>query len=108
MTASDRDRHGPHLLISLLTLFVLSGLTSTDRLGDIILALTLFGTLVLAVLELSEKKALRWPAIILAGCSIPLMLLALFHPTRSILIVNWSFLGVFFGFFAVAIFSYLG
>jgi hypothetical protein len=108
MTTSYRDRHGPRLLISLLILYVRSGLASRGRLGEVILVVTLFGTLVAAVLELSEKKVLRWPAIILAGCSMPLILIAIFYPARSIWIVSWSFLGAFFGFFAVAIFSYLG
>jgi hypothetical protein len=97
------------LLLSLIAFLLLSSFVKENEvLGDGVLALSMYVTLVAGTLELSQKENWRWPGTFLAGISMLIMLAHFFHPAYMIMVANWFFLAVFLGFVAVALFSYLG
>jgi hypothetical protein len=109
MDTTNHDRHSLFLLLSLITFLLVSTFVKEHHvLGDSILVLSLYVTLVAGTLELSQKRNLRLPATFLAGISMLLMLVHFFRPVPMILVANWLFLAVFLGFVSVALFSYLG
>jgi hypothetical protein len=109
MDEASQDRHSLFMLISLVVFFVLSAfLTERNVLGEGILLLSMYVTLVAGTLQLSQEKAWRWPGLLLAACSMLTMLIHFLRPGHSILVAGWVFLAVFFGFISVALFSYLG
>jgi voltage-gated potassium channel len=109
MDTTNHDRHSLFLLLSLITFLLVSTFVKEHHvLGDSILVLSLYVTLVAGTLELSQKRNLRLPAAFLAGISMLLMLVHFFRPVPMILVANWLFLAVFLGFVSVALFSYLG
>jgi hypothetical protein len=109
MDTTNHDRHSLFLLLSLITFLLVSTFVKEHHvLGDSILVLSLYVTLVAGTLELSQKRNLRLPATFLAGISMLLMLVHFFRPVPMVLVSNWLFLAVFLGFVSVALFSYLG
>jgi hypothetical protein len=109
MDTTNHDRYSLLLLLSLIAFLLLSAFVKENHLlGDGLLALSMYVALVAATLELSQKRSLRLPATFLAGISMLLMLAHFFHPVYIIMVANWFFLAVFFGFVSVALFSYLG
>jgi len=109
MDTTNHDRYSLFLLLSLVAFLFLSTFVKENHLlGDGVLALSLYVTLVAATLELSQKRDLRLPATLLAGISMSLMLVHFFRPVHKILVANWFFLAVFLGFVSVALFSYVG
>ena len=62
MNAETRDRHSLVLLVALLFFLVLSAFVRDDWISEIVLALAMFAVLVIAILEVSDKRTLPWPA----------------------------------------------
>lgn len=75
MDEASQDRHSLFMLISLVVFLVLSAfLTERNVLGEGILLLSMYVTLVAGTLQLSQEKAWRWPGLLLAACSMLTML----------------------------------
>ena len=109
MNTTRHDRYSLLLLISLIVFLMLSAFVSEHHiLGDAVLVLSMYVTLVAGTLELSQKKDWRLPGFIMAGISMLMMLVHFVYPTQAILIANWFFLAAFLGFVSAALFSYLG
>jgi hypothetical protein len=109
MNEARHDRYSLILLISLIVFLMLSAFVSEHHLlGDIVLAVSIYVTLVTGTLELSQKRNWRWPGTVLAGISMLIMLVHFFYPGRLIMVANWICLAAFLGFVSVALFSYLG
>jgi len=109
MNTARHDRYSLLLLISLIVFLMLSAFVSEHHiLGDAVLVLSMYVTLVAGTLELSQKKDWRLPGFIMAGISMLMMLVHFVYPTQAILIANWFFLAAFLGFVSAALFSYLG
>jgi hypothetical protein len=70
--------------------------------------LSLYVTLLSATFDLSTKKALLLPAVILTVVAVSLTLVVLFRPAPLLVIAVWALLAVFFGFVSVGLFTYLG
>jgi Ion channel len=103
------DRRRPVWLLALLLLFlILNPLLEKDPLGEAVLLLSMYATLISATLELSGRTRVRWPAFLLAGSSMLAMALTRFYPLPVLQIVNWALLAAFFGFISVGLFAYLG
>ncbi len=108
MKDSTQERHSLFLLISILFFLMISPFLGRDLLGEVILAVSMYLTLVAALLKLSEKKSARWPGILLAGSSMLVTLAAILHPVHSLWIAEWMLLALFFAFICVTLFAYLG
>lgn len=109
MDTTNHDRYSLFLLLSLVAFLLLSSYVKEKQvLGDGVLALSMYVTLVAGTLELSQKGSWRWPGTFLAGISMLIMLVHFFHPAYMIRVANWFFLAAFLGFVSVALFSYLG
>jgi hypothetical protein len=108
MNESTQDRRALFLLLSMVFYLVLSAFVTKDRVGEIVLALAMYGTVIAAVLDSSVQRDLRWPALLLAGCSMLGLLARVFYPTPIMLGLGWASLAAFFGFVSVSIFANLG
>jgi hypothetical protein len=109
MNEARHDRYSLMLLISLIVFLMLSSFVSEDHLlGDVVLAVSIYVTLVTGTLELSQKRNWRWPGTVLAGISMVIMVIHFFYPVHLLMVANWIFLAAFLGFVSVALFSYLG
>jgi hypothetical protein len=107
-TAND-DRYSLFLLLSLITFLMLSAFVKENHaLGDGVLALSMYGVLLAATVELHRNRNWRWLGTVLAGISMLIMLVHFFRPLQMILVANWLFLALFLGFVSVVLFSYLG
>ena len=102
------DRRSLYLLLSLLLIILLSPFLETHRAGEFLLLIALFATLIIAILELHGKRTLRWLAIIIATPIVLIELVGVFHPFRSLMILDYALLTAFFGFSSVSLFAYLG
>ena len=109
MNTARHDRYSLMLLISLIVFLILSAFVSEYQLlGEVILAVSIYVTLITGTLELSQKRNWRWPGTLLAGISMLIMLLHFFYRNHTVMIANWICLAAFLGFVSVALFSYLG
>jgi voltage-gated potassium channel Kch len=109
MNAARHDRYSLMLLISLIVFLILSSFVSEHHLlGDVVLAVSIYVTLITGTLELSQKRNWLWPGTLVAGISMLIMLVHFFYPGRLLMVANWIFLAAFLGFVSVALFSYLG
>ncbi|HKM91535.1 MAG TPA: ion channel [Candidatus Acidoferrales bacterium] len=96
------------MLVSLLLFLMLSPFLERDLLGEVILAVLMYLTLVAALLKLSEKRSARLPGILLASSAMLVTLAGILHPLHYLLIADWMLLALFFGFVCVTLFAYLG
>jgi hypothetical protein len=109
MDQASEDRHSLFLLLSLLLFLVISAFVRDRHLvEECLLVLSVYVTLVAGVLELSRKKTLRVPGIVIAGFSMIVTLASRLHPSAKITIANWLVMALFLAFVSVALFSYLG
>jgi len=108
MDTATQDRHALYLLLSLLVFLVAGAFVTHDRKGEIILAVVLCVALGAAALELSEKRSMRVPGIVLAAMTAVVLVATLLHPVPPLAAVSWALLMVSFGFVAVNLFMYLG
>ena len=108
MTASaTQDRKALFLLLSLLLFLMLVPFLENSRIGEFVLIVSMYANLVAAAVQLSERKALIRPSILLAGLSMLALLGSHLVPIRPLVIANFIFLTAFFGFVAVGLFAYL-
>jgi len=104
----DRERYSLFLLLSILTVLVMSAFFHRGKLGELIPMVLIYFTVAAASLELSQKQALRLPAILLAGSSMIALLSNYFYGGFWLALLGWGLLALFFGFAAVSLFRYLG
>jgi ion channel len=105
---ATQDRKSLFLLLALLLFLLLVPFLENSRLGEFVLVVSTYGTLVAAAVQLSEREALIRPSILLAGLSMLANLGSHFVPIRPLIIANFILLTAFFGFVAVGLFAYLG
>jgi Ion channel len=108
MSVSINDRRSLYLLLSILLLILLSPLLGTHQLGEFILLISMFVTLITAILELHGKRTLRWQAFIVAVPVVLIEVADFFYPSRALMILDYALLMAFFGFASVGLFAYLG
>src|SRR5260370_16349110 len=68
---------------------------------------SMYATLVVAILKLSQKRAMPWPALLLTVSSMLVTLVTIFRPVHTLRIANWLLLSAFLGYISVALFSFL-
>jgi hypothetical protein len=107
MKTETQDRHSLVLLVSLLFFLVLSAFVRDDWISEVVLVLSMYAILIVAILKVSEKRAMPWPVLLLTASSLLVTLVTIFHPVHTLQIANWLFLSVFFGYVSVALFSFL-
>lgn len=107
MTTRTQDHHSLVLLLSLLFFVVLSAFLRDDLISEVVLVLSMYAILIIAILKVSEKRAMPWPALLLASSSLLVNLVCVFHPVHPLRIANWLLLSVFFAYVSVALFSFL-
>jgi len=106
---TTNDRRSLLFLISLLTFLMVSAFVPENyALGDGVILLAMYLTLLAGTREFYPNKKRRWPGAILAGISMLFMLAQFLRPAHIIQLANWFFLSLFLGFVSVALFSYLG
>ena len=107
INTKTQDRHSLVLLVSLLFFLVLSAFVRDDWISEVVLVLSMYAILIIAILKVSEKRAMPWSALLLASSSLLVTLVCVFHPVHPLRIANWLFLSAFFGYVSVALFSFL-
>jgi Ion channel len=108
MPTTREDRHALILLVSLLLFILVSPFATEDRKGEIIFLFVLYWTFAAATIELSPKKSLRVPSLILAVGSLSATLVALYHPDRITAITALAIMALFFGYVSTVLFIHLG
>ncbi len=106
-----RDLRALALLVSLVLFLVLMPILEEGELGGLILIVSLYATLVTALLQLATYTGKRWwilPTILLAGTSMAFILLSHFVPARPLVATSQCLLIIFFGLIAVGLFTGLG
>jgi hypothetical protein len=107
MKTEAHDRHSLTLLVSLLFFLVLSAFLQENWISEVFVFLSMYTTLIVAILKLSEKRAMPWPALLLTASSLLVSLVTIFHPVHTLRIANWLLLSAFFGYVSVALFAFL-
>jgi hypothetical protein len=107
MKTEAHDRHSLTLLVSLLFFLVLSAFLEENWISEVVVFLSMYATLIVAILKLSEKRAMPRPALLLTASSLLVTLVTIFHPVHTLRIANWLLLSAFFGYVSVALFSFL-
>ena len=103
----SEDRRSLVLLVSLLSFLVLSAFVQDDWISELFLLVSMYAILIIAILKVSERRALRWSALLLTSTSIVVTLICVFYPAHPLKIANWLFLSIFFGYVSVTFFSFL-
>ena len=107
MKTEAHDRYSLTLLISLLFFLVLGTFLEENRISQVFMFLSMYATLVVAILKLSQKRAMPWPALLLTVSSMLVTLVTIFRPVHTLRIANWLLLSAFLGYISVALFSFL-
>ena len=107
MKPEAQDRHSLTLLISLLFFLVLGTFLEENRISQVFMFLSMYATLIIAILKLSQKRAMRWPALLLTASSMLVTFVTIFRPVHTLRIANWLLLSAFLGYISVALFSFL-
>jgi voltage-gated potassium channel len=105
--AETDDRNSLVLLLSLLFFLMLSAFVRDDWISEVVLALAAYATLVIAILKISVKRTLPWPALLVTVSSLGVTIISIFRPMRTLQIANWLMLSIFFGYVSLAFFSFL-
>jgi len=104
----NQERRAIFLLVTIVLFFILAPLLENNAVGELILIVNLYLTLVAATMELAEKRALFWSAIPLAATSMVLLLASHFRPSWPLLFANSLILASFLMLVSVSLFAYLG
>lgn len=107
MKTEAHDRHSLTLLISLLFFLVLGTFLEENWISQVFMFLSMYATLIVAILKLSQKRAMPWPALLLTASSMLVTFVTIFRPVHTLRIANWLLLSAFFGYISVALFSFL-
>ncbi len=102
------DRRAMFLLITVILSFFLAPLLENYRVGDFVLLLNLYLTLIAATLELRERPYVFWSAIPVAAISMVLLWTSHYHPTFRLRVANGIVLTAFLALVSVSMFIYLG
>jgi hypothetical protein len=108
MSDTKNDRRCLNMLVALLVFILLKPFLNDYRLGEFALFALMYITFSSILLRLHGKGAFRWLAILVAIPAMFALLVGLFHPIRSLVIVDYVLLMVFFGLISVGLFIYLG
>ncbi len=95
------------LLLSLLSLILLSPILDHGDFRRLILTALTFIPVILSTIQLSEKRNLLWPAILLASLALVFGVAAILSHHRVFLALKWGTLAAFFALSVVGLFSYL-
>jgi len=101
------DRSSVVLLISLLFFLLLSSFVRDDWASEAFLVFAMYAVLVIAILKVSDRRALPWPALLLTASSLAVTLICVFRPIHILRTASWLSLSIFFGYVSVALFSFL-
>lgn len=107
MKTEAEDRHSLVLLVSLLFFLVLSAFVRDDRISEVVLALSTYAVLTVAILKTSKERGVPWPALLLTASSLLVTLVCVFRPVHPLRITNWLLLSAFFGYVSVSLFAFL-
>jgi voltage-gated potassium channel len=107
MKTEAHDRYSLTLLVSLLFFLVLGAFLQNNWISQVVMFLSMYAILIVAILKLSEKRAMPWPALLLTASSVLVTFVTIFHPVHTLRIANWLLLSAFFGYVSVALFSFL-
>jgi hypothetical protein len=108
MSDTKNDRLCLNMLVSLLVFILLKPFLNDYRLGEFALLALMYIIFSSILLRLHGKDSFRWPAILVAIPAMFSLLAGLFHPIRSLVIVDYVLLMVFFGLASMGLFIYLG
>jgi voltage-gated potassium channel Kch len=108
MSVDIDDRRSLYLLLSILLLILLSPFLGTHQLGEFILLISLFVTLITAILKLHGKRTLRRRYLLVAVPVVLIEVVDVFYSSRALMILDYALLMAFFGFASVSLFTYLG
>src|SRR5476651_537900 len=70
------ERYSLVLLVSVVLFIVLLPILEQDRVGEMVLITSMYAILVFAILDLSAKRTIIWPAVVLAASSMVGMILS--------------------------------
>jgi len=108
MNTVINDRHSLFLLVSLVAYILLIPFVEGHWIGEAVLLVSIFVTLLAAAVLLSAAVTWRWPAIVVAVSSVLTTVAAQYYPIHVLIIAQAILLVAFFGFLSVGLFSYLG
>lgn len=108
MNVANNDRPSLYLLLSLVLFFSLNPFIAHHRLGEFILVVAVYVTLIAAIMKLHRIRTHRWLAIFVGVPYALAFLAGIVHPVHPLIIVDYLLLTAFFGFSSVALFTYLG
>lgn len=105
------DRRALALLASLVAFLVLLPILEKNRIGSLILVVSIYATLVTATLQIAALTGRRrrvLPTVFLAACSMAFILVSQIVPARPLIATSQGLLIVFFSAMAVGLFVALG
>lgn len=105
---TSNDRPSLYLLLSLVLFFLLNPFLAHHRLGEFVLVVAVYLTLIIAVLRLHRRTNHRWLAILVGIPYVLAFLAGLVLKIHALVITDYVLLMAFFGFSSVALFTYLG
>ena len=105
---AKRDRYSLVLLVSVVLFIVLLPILEKDQVGEMVLIASMYAILIFATLDLSAKRTVIWPAIVLAASSMLGLIVSHAFPVPRLIVTNGLVLMLFFGFVSVRLFLYLG
>ena len=106
-----RDHRALALLLSIVLFLLLLPILDGNEIGEIILIISLYATLITAMMQLATYTGNRWwiaPTMLVAGTSMAFILLAHFRPTPVLSVVSQCLLILFFGMITIRFFVGLG
>jgi Ion channel len=95
------------LLLSLLLVILLNPILDHGGLRRLALTALTFFPVVLATIQLSQKKHWVWPSILLMSLTLAFGVSAILLRNPLLLVLKWASLAAFFGLSVVGLFSYL-
>jgi hypothetical protein len=107
MKTESQDRYSLALLVSILFFLVLGTFLEENWISQVFMFLSMYATLIVAILKLSQKRAMPWPALLLTISSLLVTFVTIFHPVHTLRIANWLLLSAFLGYVSVALFAFL-
>ena len=107
MKAESDDRSSLVLLLLLLFFLVLSAFLPEEPISEVVLVLSSYAILIVAILKVSDREVMPWPALLLTATSLVVTVVCVLHPVRPLRVANWLLLSAFFGYVSVALFSFL-
>ena len=108
MSDTKNDRLCLNMLVSLLVFILLKPFLTGYRLGEFALFAVMYITFTSIQLRLLGKGTFRRLAILVAIPAMFALLVGLFYPIRSLVIVDYVLLMMFFGLTSIGLFTYLG